>query len=210
MKRYVLLIISAVLCLILSACAPADEYPFSPIAIEKRFGDSMDEVVEDLGIDLATAEVVEYSEEQTDITVENVTMGEGQTAAALILSFINDTFYYMYYVSTGDIGYIYDQAAAFYDRYTEQYGEESTYPIPAERISREEFIQCGEDIKAFSAEWKVKNKEISEAMGEDDLRLGITANSMTDANGIDAASLAISFGLSPERLWELRHSYQPQ
>ena len=210
MKKLLIPVIASILCLLLTACAPAEEYPFSPTALEKRFGDTMDEVVEDLGIDLSTAEVQEISEEQTDITVENVTMGEGQTAAALILSFINDTFYYMYYVSTDDIGYIYDQAAAFYDRYTEQYGEESTYPKPTERISREEFIQCGEDIKAFSAEWKAENKEISEAMGEDDLRLGITANSMTDADGIDAASLAISFGLSPERLWELTHSYQPQ
>ena len=58
-----ILFIAVFLCnfILLTACAPAEEYPFSPTALEKRFGDTMDEVVEDLGIDLSTAEVKEIS-----------------------------------------------------------------------------------------------------------------------------------------------------
>ena len=58
---YILLFVIITTCHLLSACAPAEEYPFSPLAIEKRFGDSMEEVVGDLGIDLSTAEVKEIS-----------------------------------------------------------------------------------------------------------------------------------------------------
>lgn len=50
---HIMLFVIIATCFILSACTPAEEYQFSPTALEKRFGDNIDEIVEDLGIDLS-------------------------------------------------------------------------------------------------------------------------------------------------------------
>lgn len=197
-------------CLLLSACAPAEEYPFSPTALEKRFGDTMDEIVEDLGIDLSTAEVEEQSEEQTDITVEDIPLGENQTASGLILSFRNNIFYGVYYVSA-DAGYIYDQTIAMYALCNEQYGEELTDEYLTEPIlgvnynakpSEEEFVGSDER-SAYVAAWRAKNDKVSkDAWNGEEIRFDITANSITD-NGEKWATLGMSFEplyFDPERM----------
>ncbi len=208
---YILLFVIITTCHLLSACAPAEEYPFSPLAIEKRFGDSMEEVVGDLGIDLTTAEVQEISEEQTDITVEDILLGENQTASGLILSFRNNIFYGVYYVSA-DAGYIYDQTIAMYALCNEQYGEELTDEYLTEPIlgvnynakpSKEEFVNCTKDTCAYVAAWRAKNDKVSkDAWNGEEIRFDITANSITD-NGEKWATLGMSFEplyFDPERM----------
>ncbi len=207
---YILLFVIITTCHLLSACAPAEEYPFSPLAIEKRFGDSMEEVVGDLGIDLTTAEVQEISEEQTDITVEDIPLGENQTASGLILSFRNNIFYGVYYVSA-DAGYIYDQTIAMYALCNEQYGEELTDEYLTEPIlgvnynakpSEEEFVGSDER-SAYVAAWRAKNDKVSkDAWNGEEIRFDITANSITD-NGEKWATLGMSFEplyFDPERM----------
>ena len=194
MKRYVLLIISAVLCLILSSCTPADEYPFSPIAIEKRFGDSMEEVIEDLSIDLSAAEVVEQSEDETDITMRNVPIAEGQTAIVM-LSFYKDILYIARYVSY-DIEFTYDYAIAMYDNYTEEYGEDITYsgwPDVRSNISKEKFLDCAGQ-PGFVGRWKVQNRNISKLIFDgEDTKYAMRAESAVNTDGVNIAHIILAF-----------------
>lgn len=208
---YILLFVIITTCHLLSACAPAEEYPFSPLAIEKRFGDSMEEVVGDLGIDLTTAEVQEISEEQTDITVRNVSVGENSMATAIILRFYNNIFYSIF-CSSEDIGYIYDQTIAMYELCNDKYGEEMTDENITERNilrridskpSKEEFVNCTKDTCAYVAAWRAKNDKVSkDAWNGEEIRFDITANSIT-YNGEKWATLGMSFEplyFDPERM----------
>lgn len=194
MKKLLIPVIASILCLLLSACAPADEYPFSPLAIEKRFGDSMDEIVEDLGIDLSTAEVVEQSEDETDVTLRDVPIAEGQTATVM-LAFNKDLLYIAIY-SSYDVEFIYDQAMALYDNFTEKYGEDITEPIwPAVKsnISRERFLDCASQ-PGFIARWKVQNKNISKSIYDsEDTKLAMRAESAVNTDGVNIANIYLSF-----------------
>ena len=181
-------------CLFLSACTPADEYPFSPIALEKRFGDSMEDVVEDLSIDLSSAEVVEQSEEQTDITMRNVPIAEGQTAIVR-LSFNKDILDFVLY-SSYEVEFIYDQAMALYDNFAEKYGEDITepyWPAVKSNISRERFLDCASQ-PGFIARWKVQNKSISKSIYDgEDTKLAMRAESAVTTDGVNIANIYLSF-----------------
>ncbi len=194
MKKLLIPVIASILCLLLSACAPAEEYPFSPTALEKRFGDSMDEIVEDLGIDLETAEVAEHKEGATDITLRDVPISEGQPVTVM-LSFNKDILDFVLY-SSYDVEFIYDQAMALYDIYTEKYGEDITEPIwPAVKsnISRERFLDCASQ-PGFIARWKVQNKNISKSIYDsEDTKLAMRAESAVNTDGVNIANIYLSF-----------------
>ena len=192
MKKLLIPVIA--LCLLLSACAPADEYPFSPMALEKRFGDSMDEIVEDLGIDLTTAEVVEQSEDETDVTLRDVPIAEGQTATVM-LAFNKELLYIARYISY-DIEFTYDYAIAMYDNYTDKYGEditEPTWPGGKSNISRERFLDCASQ-PGFIARWKVQNRNISKSIYDgEDTKLGMGAGSAVNTDGVNIAIINLYF-----------------
>ena len=192
MKKLLIPVIA--LCLLLSACAPAEEYPFSPLAIEKRFGDSMEEVVEDLGIDLETVEVTEHKEGATDITLRDVPISEGQPATVM-LSFNKDILDFVFY-SSCDVEFIYDQAMALYDNFTEKYGEditEPTWPGGKSNISRERFLDCASQ-PGFIARWKVQNKNISKSIYDgEDTKLAMRAESAVNTDGVNIANIYLSF-----------------
>ena len=194
MKKLLIPVIASILCLLLSACAPAEEYPFSPTSLEKRFGDTMEEVVEDLGIDLSTAEVVEQSEDETDVTLRDVPIAEGQTATVM-LAFNKDLLYIAIY-SSYDVEFIYDQAMALYDNFTEKYGEditEPTWPGGKSNISRERFLDCASQ-PGFIARWKVQNKNISKSIYDsEDTKLAMRAESAVNTDGVNIANIYLSF-----------------
>lgn len=169
-------------CLILSACAPAEEYPFSPTSLEKRFGDTMEEVVEDLGIDLSTAEVQEISEEQIDILLPDVTIAENKNVIGLTMSFYNDIFCYISYVSD-DAGFMYDYATALCEDYEKKYGEDVTdpnWPYLRKNVNREAFLNGNAE---FREQWKIGNKEVSEAVyNGEEIKLQLFLDSIKSEN----------------------------
>ncbi len=169
-------------CLILSACAPAEEYPFSPTSLEKRFGDTMEEVVEDLGIDLTTAEVQEISEEQIDILLPDVTIAENKNVIGLTMSFYNDIFCYISYVSD-DAGFMYDYATALCEDYEKKYGEDVTdpnWPYLRKNVNREAFLNGNAE---FREQWKIGNKEVSEAVyNGEEIKLQLFLDSIKSEN----------------------------
>ncbi len=182
MKKLLIPVIASILCLLLTACAPAEEYPFSPTALEKRFGDTMDEVVEDLGIDLSTAEVQEISEEQIDILLPDVTIAENKNVIGLTMSFYNDIFCYISYVSD-DAGFMYDYATALCEDYEKKYGEDVTdpnWPYLRKNVNREAFLNGNAE---FREQWKIENKEVSEAVyNGEEIKLQLFLDSIKSEN----------------------------
>ena len=180
-------------CIIFSGCAGHDEYPFSPLAIEKRFGDSMEEVVEDLGIDLEAVEVKDVSDNQVDILIQDADMAENQKAIGLTMSFYNETLVYLRYVSD-DPGFIYDCAAELGNTYDEKYGEDLTDPTRSNsrtKADRDDFV--GGDAE-FVGQWKADNEKISETVFDgEETKLLLRFDSIKQSDGEPGASLAISF-----------------
>jgi hypothetical protein len=208
-KQVSALILSlSLICPLLAACGQqTDEYPFSPLSLEKRFGDSMDEVIEDLGIDLSAddadtqsnndAAITAYEvtvndeggeNEEINVTVKDVAVDESGTAAAVILRFYRDVFYSAFY-SSENVGYIYDQTIAMYELCNDKYGEEMNdenlkdEPNIARRNfkakpTKEEFLNPPlDDVIGYNASWWAKNRRISKIFDGEPLRFDITASS---------------------------------
>ncbi|HIT85764.1 MAG TPA: hypothetical protein IAA60_07670 [Candidatus Ornithomonoglobus intestinigallinarum] len=179
--------------IIFSGCAGHDEYPFSPASLEKRFGDSMEEVVNELDIDLEAVEVKDVSDNQVDILIQDADMAENQKAIGLTMSFYNETLVYLRYVSD-DPGFIYDCAAELGNTYDEKYGEDLTDPTRSNsrtKAGRDDFV--GGDAE-FVGQWRADNEKISETVFDgEETKLLLRFDSIRQSDGEPGASLAISF-----------------
>lgn len=99
-----------------------------------------------------------------------------------------------------------------YELCNDKYGEEMTNENTTERNilrtnykakpSKEEFVNCTEDVCAYDSAWRAKNNKVSKNIWNgEEIRFDITANSITD-NGEKWASLGMGFDslyFDPER-----------